>query len=116
MALPFRAESPDKAPTDNMSDPQEMRRYQALANSTDGPLGQVYRLLSRPRMHYGGAEEVVQEFIIAMEIATAPDDLNDVRAAIDAFEHSEWPMFAAKLRPALAAAEARVGGGNGKKK
>jgi hypothetical protein len=98
-----------------MADPQEMRRYEALANSTDGPLGQVYRLLSRPRMHYGGAEEVVQQFIIAMEIATAPDDLTDVRAAIDAFEHSEWPMFAAKLRPALHAAEARLSG-NGKKK
>ena len=97
-----------------MSDPQEMRRYLALADSTDGPLGQVYRLLSRPRMHYGGAEEVVQQFIIAMEIATAPEDLNDVRAAIDAFEHSDWPMFAAKLRPALAAAEARVGGDGGK--
>jgi hypothetical protein len=100
-----------------MSDPQEMRRYLALANSTEGPLGQVYRLLSRPRMHYGGAEEVVQQFIIAMEIATAPEDLSDVRAAIDAFEHSEWPMFAAKLRPALAAAEARVADGDdGKKK
>ena len=92
-----------------MSDPQQMRRYLALADSTDGPLGQVYRLLSRPRMHYGGAEEVVQQFIIAMEIATAPEDLTDVRAAIDAFEHSDWPMFAAKLRPALQAAEARVG-------
>lgn len=102
-----------------MSDPQQMRRYDALANSTDGPLGQVYRLLSRPRMHYGGAEEVVQQFIIAMEIASTPDDLSDARAAIDAFEHSEWPMFAAKLRPALAAAEARVAGsaaGNKKKK
>jgi hypothetical protein len=102
-----------------MSDPQEMRRYLALADSTDGPLGQVYRLLSRPRMHYGGAEEVVQQFIISMEIATEPRDLNDVRAAIDAFEHSDWPMFAAKLRPVLAAAEARVSGGgdgDGKKK
>ena len=91
-----------------MSDPQQMRRYLALADSTDGPLGQVYRLLSRPRMHYGGAEEVVQQFIIAMEIATDPQDLTDVRAAIDAFEHSDWPMFAAKLRPGLAVAEARV--------
>ena len=99
-----------------MSDPQEMRRYLALADSTDGPLGQVYRLLSRPRMHYGGAEEVVQQFIIAMEIATTPDDLSDVRAAIDAFEHSEWPMFAAKLRPALVAAEARVSDGGDRKK
>ena len=103
-----------------MSDPQEMRRYLALADSTDGPLGQVYRLLSRPRMHYGGAEEVVQQFMLSMEIATDPRDLNDVRAAIDAFEHSDWPMFAAKLRPALAAAEARVsdgdGGGDGHKK
>jgi hypothetical protein len=94
-----------------MSDPQEMRRYLALADSTEGPLGQVYRLLSRPRMHYGGAEEVVQQFIIAMEIATEPRDLSDVRAAIDAFEHSDWPMFAAKLRPALEAAEKRVGKG-----
>ena len=101
-----------------MSDPQQMRRYLALADSTDGPLGQVYRLLSRPRMHYGGAEEVVQQFMLSMEIATDPRDLNDVRAAIDAFEHSEWPMFAAKLRPALAAAEARVndGAGGGEKK
>lgn len=99
-----------------MSDPQQMRRYLALADSTEGPLGQVYRLLSRPRMHYGGAEEVVQQFIISMEIATAPDDLQDVRAAIDAFEHSDWPMFAAKLRPALAAAEARVSDGGGQKK
>jgi hypothetical protein len=99
-----------------MSDPQEMRRYLALADSTDGPLGQVYRLLSRPRMHYGGAEEVVQQFMIAMEIATDPRDLNDLRAAIDAFEHSEWPMFAAKLRPVLAAAEARVSDGGAKKK
>ena|SRR5688500_8368648 len=103
-----------------MSDPQQMRRYLALADSTDGPLGQVYRLLSRPRMHYGGAEEVVQQFMLSMEIATDPRDLNDVRAAIDAFEHSEWPMFAAKLRPALAAAEARVtdgdSGGTPKKK
>jgi hypothetical protein len=94
-----------------MSDPQQMRRYLALADSTDGPLGQVYRLLSRPRMHYGGAEEVVQEFILSLEIATDPRDLLDVRAAIDAFEHSDWPMFAAKLRPALAAAEKRVGTG-----
>lgn len=103
-----------------MSDPQQMRRYLALADSTEGPLGQVYRLLSRPRMHYGGAEEVVQQFMLSMEIATDPRDLNDVRAAIDAFEHSDWPMFAAKLRPALAAAEARVtdgdGGGDQKKK
>lgn len=99
-----------------MSDPQQMRRYLALADSTDGPLGQVYRLLSRPRMHYGGAEEVVQQFIIAMEIATEPRDLNDVRAAIDAFEHSDWPMFAAKLRPALVAAEARVSDDAPKKK
>lgn len=94
-----------------MSDPRQMRRYLALADSTDGPLGQVYRLLSRPRMHYGGAEEVVQEFILSLEIATEPRDLQDVRAAIDAFEHSDWPMFAAKLRPALAAAEERVGKG-----
>jgi hypothetical protein len=102
-----------------MSDPQQMRRYLALADSTEGPLGQVYRLLSRPRMHYGGAEEVVQQFMLSMEIATDPRDLNDVRAAIDAFEHSDWPMFAAKLRPALAAAEARVSdgdGGDGQKK
>ena len=99
-----------------MSDPQQMRRYLALADSTDGPLGQVYRLLSRPRMHYGGAEEVVQQFMLAMEIATDPRDLNDVRAAIDAFEHSDWPMFAAKLRPALAAAEARVTDGDGGEK
>lgn len=99
-----------------MSDPQEMRRYLALADSTDGPLGQVYRLLSRPRMHYGGAEEVVQQFMISMEIATEPRDLNDLRAAIDAFEHSDWPMFAAKLRPILAAAEARVNGGGDKPK
>jgi hypothetical protein len=92
-----------------MSDPQQMRRYLALADSTDGPLGQVYRLLSRPRMHYDGAEEVVEQFIISMEIATEPRDLQDVRAAIDAFEHSDWPMFAAKLRPGLAAAEQRIG-------
>lgn len=93
------------------ADPQEMRRYAALADATDGPLGQVYRLLSRPRLHYGGAEEACQQFLLAIEIATHHDDLNDVRTAIEAFERSEWPMFAAKLRPALAEAEARLGKG-----
>jgi hypothetical protein len=91
-----------------MSDPQEMRRYAALADATDGPLGLVYRLLSRPRMHVTGAEDAVQQFIVAMEIASSRDELADVRIAIEAFEHAGWPMFAAKLRPVLAAAEARV--------
>ena len=90
------------------SDPQQMRHYEALANSTEGPLGQVYRLLSRPRMHYGGAEDACQQLIIALEIATSPEELDDVRSAIEAFEHGGWGMFAAKLRPALAAAEARL--------
>ncbi len=90
------------------SDPQQMRHYEALANSTEGPLGQVYRLLSRPRMHYGGAEEACQQLIISLEIATSPEELDDVRTAIEAFEHGGWGMFAAKLRPALAAAEARL--------
>ena len=90
------------------ADPKLMRHYEALANSTEGPLGDVYRLLSRPRMHYTGAEAACQQFIIALEIATSPEELNDVRAAIEAFEHGGWGMFAAKLRPGLAAAEARV--------
>ncbi len=90
------------------ADPKIMRHYEALANTTDGPLGDVYRLLSRPRMHYGGAEAACQQFIIALEIATRPDDLTDVRAAIEAFEQGGWGMFAAKLRPGLAAAEARL--------
>jgi len=92
-----------------MSDPQEMRHYAALADATEGPLGQVYRLLSRPRMHMNGAEEAVQQFVVALEIAGSPDELGDVRTAIEAFEHAGWPMFAAKLRPVLAAAEQRVG-------
>lgn len=92
-----------------MSDPQEMRHYAALADATEGPLGLVYRLLSRPRMHVTGAEDAVQQFIVAMEIATSPEELRDVRTAIEAFEYAGWPMFAAKLRPALAAAETRVG-------
>jgi len=91
-----------------MSDPQEMRHYAALADATEGPLGLVYRLLSRPRMHVNGAEDAVQQFIVAMEIATSPDELADVRTAIEAFEHAGWPMFAAKLRPVLAAAQTRV--------
>lgn len=91
-----------------MSDPQQMRHYEALANSTEGPLGAVYRLLSRPRMHYTGAEDACQQLIIALEIATSPEELADARSAIEAFEHGGWGMFAAKLRPALAAAEARV--------
>lgn len=90
------------------ADLQQMRRYQALANSTAGPLSDVYRLLSRPRMHYGGAEAACQQFNIVLELATSPDDLTDVRAAIGAFEDGGWGMFAAKLRPALAAAEARL--------
>ena len=89
-------------------DPQQMRHYEALANSTAGPLGDVYRLLSRPRMHYGGAEASCQQFLIVLELATAPGDLTDARAAIEAFEQGGWGMFAAKLRPALAAAEARL--------
>jgi hypothetical protein len=91
-----------------MSDPQQMRHYAALADATEGPLGQVYRLLSRPRMHVTGAEEACQQLLLALEIATAPEHLDDVRAAIPAFEQAGWPMFAAKLRPALAAAEARL--------
>jgi hypothetical protein len=91
-----------------MSDPQQMRHYEALANSTEGPLGQVYRLLSRPRMHYAGAEDTCQQLIIALEIATSPEELADTRAAIEAFEHGGWGMFAAKLRPALVAAEQRL--------
>jgi hypothetical protein len=91
-----------------MSDPQEMRRYAALADATEGPLGLVYRLVSRPRMHMTGAEDAVQQFIVAMEIASSADELADARAAIETFEHAGWPMFAAKLRPVLAAAEARV--------
>ena len=55
------------------ADPQQMRHYAALANSTDGPLGDVYRLLSRPRMHYGGAEAVCQQFNIVLELASSPD-------------------------------------------
>ena len=90
------------------ADPQQMRRYSALANSTEGPLGDVYRLLSRPRMHYGGAEAACQQLNIVLELASSPDDLADVRAAIEAFEDGGWGMFAAKLRPALAAAEARI--------
>ena len=92
------------------ADPKIMRHYEALANSTDGPLGDVYRLLSRPRMHMTGAEEAVQQFIVSLEIASSPDELGDVRTAIEAFEHAGWPMFAAKLRPVLAATEKRVGG------
>jgi len=90
------------------ADPQQMRHYSALANSTEGPLSDVYRLLSRPRMHYGGAEAACQQFTIVLELASSPDDLADVRAAIEAFEDGGWGMFAAKLRPALAAAEARL--------
>lgn len=89
-------------------DPQALKHYATLADATEGPLGHVYRLLSRPRMQVSGAEEAVQQFIIAMEIASSPDELTDVRAAIEAFEHAGWPMFAAKLRPVLAAAEARL--------
>ena len=89
-------------------DPQQKRQYEALANSTSGPLGDVYRMLSRPRMHIGGADAVCQQFLIVLELATSPDDLTDVRAAIEAFEDGGWGMFAAKLRPALAAAEARL--------
>ena len=89
-------------------DPQQMRHYAALANATDGPLGDVYRLLSRPRMHYGGAESSCQQFLIALELASSPEELTDVRAAIEAFEAGGWGMFAAKLRPALAAAEERL--------
>lgn len=92
-----------------MSDPQEMRHYAALADSTEGPLGQVYRLLSRPRMHMTGAEEAVQQFIVALEIASSAEELSDARTAIEALEHAGWPMFAAKLRPVLATAEKRVG-------
>lgn len=89
-------------------DPEQMRHYAALANATDGPLGDVYRLLSRPRMHIGGADAACQQFGIALELASSPDDLADVRAAIEAFETGGWGMFAAKLRPALAAAEERL--------
>ena len=89
-------------------DPQLMRHYQALANGTVGPLSDVYRLLSRPRMHYSGAEASCQQFFIALELASSEEDLTDVRAAIEAFEDGGWGMFAAKLRPALAAAEARL--------
>ena len=52
--------------------------------------------------------DACQQLIIALEIATSPDELTDARSAIEAFEHGGWGMFAAKLRPALAAAEARV--------
>ncbi len=90
------------------ADPQQMRHYSALANSTEGPLSDVYRLLSRPRMHYGGAEAACQQFAIVLELASSPEDLADARAAIEAFEDGGWGMFAAKLRPALAAAEARI--------
>lgn len=90
------------------ADPQQMRYYEALANSTEGPLGDVYRLLSRPRMHITGADAACQQFLIALELATSPDDLTDARTAIEAFEAGGWGMFAAKLRPALAAAEARL--------
>jgi hypothetical protein len=90
------------------ADPKIMRHYEALANATEGPLGDVYRLLSRPRMQYSGAEAACQQLIIATEIATSPEDLNDVRAAIEAFEHGGWGMFAGKLRPALTLAEERV--------
>ena len=89
-------------------DPQQMRHYETLANLTAGPLGDVYRVLSRPRMHYGGAEASCQQFLIALELASSPEELTDVRAAIEAFQDGGWGMFAAKLRPALAAAEARL--------
>ena len=90
------------------ADPQQMRHYAALADSTDGPLGDVYRLLSRPRMHIGGADAVCQQFNIALELASTQADLTEARTAIKAFEDGGWGMFAAKLRPALAAAEARL--------
>ena len=73
-------------------DPQQMRHYAALANATDGPLGDVYRLLSRPRMHYGGAESSCQQFLIALELASSPEELTDVRAAIEAFEAGGWEI------------------------
>ena len=90
------------------ADPQQMRRYAALANATEGPLGDVYRLLSRPRRHYAGADSACQQVTLALELASSSDDLADARAAIEAFEEGGWGMFAAKLRPALAAAEARL--------
>ena len=90
------------------ADPEQKRHYEELANSTSGPLGDVYRMLSRPRMHIGGADAACQQFLIALELATSPEDLTDARAAIEAFEDGGWGMFAAKLRPALAAAEARL--------
>jgi hypothetical protein len=90
------------------ADPRQMRHYAELADSTEGPLGQVYRLLSRPRMHVGGAEDACTQLIIAIELATSADDLRDARSAIAAFEQGGWGMYAAKLRPALAAAEARL--------
>jgi hypothetical protein len=89
-------------------DPEQKRHYEELANSTSGPLGDVYRMLSRPRMHIGGADAACQQFLIALELATSPEDLTDARAAIEAFEDGGWGMFAGKLRPALAAAEARL--------
>jgi hypothetical protein len=87
------------------ADPRQMRHYAELADSTEGPLGQVYR---RPRMHVGGAEDACTQLIIAIELATSADDLRDARSAIAAFEQGGWGMYAAKLRPALAAAEARL--------
>jgi hypothetical protein len=90
------------------ADPRQMRHYAELADSTEGPLGQVYRLLSRPRMHVGGAEDACTQLIIALELASSDDDLADARQAISAFEQGGWGMYAAKLRPALAAAESRL--------
>lgn len=90
------------------ADPRQMRHYADLADATAGPLGLVYRLLSRPRMHVGGAEDACNQMIIAIELATSDDDLRDARSAIAAFEQGGWGMYAAKLRPALAAAEARL--------
>ena len=90
------------------ADPRQMRHYAELADSTEGTLGQVYRLLSRPRMHVGGAEEVCRQIIIDLELATSDDEVRDARSAVAAFEQNGWGMYAAKLRPAVAAAEARL--------
>ena len=49
------------------ADPEQMR-LSGAGEFDGGPLGDVYRLLSRPRMHYGGAEAACQQFCIVLEL------------------------------------------------
>lgn len=88
-----------------MDDHERVRSYEPLGRTHDGPLGQVYRVLGRPRVHLGGLEDACSSLAERVRSSPTLEAISETRAALGALERSGWSSFGGRLRRAIEAAE-----------